>query len=54
MRNNVDSVSDNMDEKIQNFIRQKKDENMALKKLLSKLESKLKSKGIDSITTSKI
>lgn len=46
MRNNVDSSSEKMDKKIQHFIRQKKDENLALKKLLTKLESRLKSKAL--------
>ena len=42
--NGVESSSEKLDKKIQNFIQQKKDENLALKKLLAKLESSLPSK----------
>lgn len=45
--NGVESSSDKMDKKIQNFIQQKKDENMALKKLLVKLEIGLVNKETD-------
>ena len=49
----MEPSSEQLDKKIQSFIQQKKDENLALKKLLTKLESGLQSKPTDLRTNDK-